>query len=275
MESLGPGQIMFRVHGPDTETDEVAAAVFARQLGILSRALRAADKAINGRLVHDYFIASLSTSAPTALLAERPLPRFARQLITGHSGIDAFEECISAISAGDRGRALRYEGCAKQLAKFSSGGYSEVWTGNSTVFRVDPFLTERARLIVKPEIETNGHAAPERTTAREWFKGIAAGSFDGEIKAADLRGALPQITIVLTAGGNEIDCICREGDIESIRAALDRRARVYGQAIYDGKSGLPRRIEVSKIEVIGGSKDFTRYKGAFKPFEIETWEDES
>jgi hypothetical protein len=67
MESLRRGQIMFQVHGPDTETDEVAAAVFARQLGILSRALRAADRAINGRHVHDYFIASLSTSTPTAL----------------------------------------------------------------------------------------------------------------------------------------------------------------------------------------------------------------
>src|ERR1700731_4021077 len=177
-------------------------------------------------------IAGLSTSAPTALLAERPLHRFARRLIADHSGIEAFEECISAITAGERDRALRYEGCAKQLAKFSSGGYSEVWTGDSTVFRVDQFLTERARSIVEPDTHAV-HGVPKLADEREWFKGIAAGSFDGEIKAADLRGALPQITIVLTAGGNEIDCICREEHIEAIRAALNRRARVYGQAIYD------------------------------------------
>jgi hypothetical protein len=209
------------------------------------------------------------------ILTERPLPRFARQLISGHSGIEAFDECISAIATGERDRALRYAGCAKQIAKFSSGGYSEVRIGDSKIFRIDPFLTERARSIIEPIVEVSEGVTPDLVMEHDWYKGIAAGSFDGEIKATDLRGALPQITLVLTAGGNEIECICRQEDIESIRAALNRRARIYGQALYDGRSGLPRRIEISKIEVIGGNRDFTRYEGAFKPFEIETWDDES
>lgn len=110
---------------------------------------------------------------------------------------------------------------------------------------------------------------------RKWYKGTADGSFDGTVKAADLRGALPQITLVLTAGGAQLECICRADDIETIRSALDRRARVYGRAIYDGTGGLPRRVEVRKIEVASDNRDFTRWRGAFEPFELEPdWVDD-
>jgi hypothetical protein len=270
MELLRPGQIRFRVHGPDTATDEVSAGVFSRQLGTLSRALRAADRAVNGRVVHDYVIASLSSTTPTALLAERPLPRYGAQLPIARSGIDAFTDCVDAVTIGDEDRAIRYADCVKQIAKFAKTGYSEVWTGESTVFRIDPFLTERAREIVQPPITRPVMLTFDQGVGRKWYKGAADGSFDGTVKAADLRGALPQIILVLTAGGVEIDCICRVEDIESIRSALDRRARVYGRAIYDGSSGLPRRIEVRKIEAVNGAPDFTRWKGAFQPFDMES-----
>jgi hypothetical protein len=189
------------------------------------------------------------------------------------SGIAAFEDCVEAITFGEERRARMHGTCANQVAKFSPVGYSEVWTGESRVFRVDHFLTQRAKTIVNPLADASlfGQTAA-LPTERDWFKGVASGSFDGEVKAADLRGALPQVKLLLTAGGAEIDCVCRVENIEDIRAALNRRARVFGRAIYDGKSGLPRRIEVNKINVVSGSRDLTRWKGAFKPFEIETWE---
>jgi hypothetical protein len=277
MEPLARGQIRFRVLGPDTATDEVSAGVFAHQLTVLVRALRAADKAANGRPIHDYVVASLNTSTPTALLAERPLVRFRGQMISGHSGIDALEDCVEAVTFGEERRALTYFACVNQIAKFSKIGYSEIWTGEARVFRVDTFLTNRARLILNPvaedKLETLNYMID--MPQRDWYKGVAFGSFDGEVKAADLRGALPQITLIMTAGGAEIDCVCRAENIEEIRAALNKRARIYGRAIYDGKSGLPTRIEVSKITVVSGSRDLTRWKGSFKPFEIDTWEENS
>jgi hypothetical protein len=276
---LGRGEIRFRVHGPDTATDEVTAAVFSRQLGTLYRALRAADRAINGRLIHDYVIANLSTSTPTALLSERPIRKFRDHLPISHSGIDALADCIDAITVGAEERANRYQSCVKQVAKFARIGYSELWTGEESVFRVDPFLTERAKAIVesRPMVE---YATPpllthEAVQQRQWYKGAADGSFDGTVKVADMRGALPLITLVLTAGGAEIECVCRESDKDDIRSALDRRARVHGRAIYDGTSGLPRRVEVRKIEVVNGNRDFTRWRGAFEPFDLEAdWMDD-
>lgn len=273
MATLGPGQIRFRVHGPDPAGDEVSAAVFADKLMTLVRALRAADKALNGVLMHDYVIARLRTSTPTAVLAERPLPKY-DDLVSGQSGISGFDDCVQAITIGERDRALRYGNCAVQIGKLAKGsqsrfGYAEVWTREETIIRVDPFLTERTRAIVAPPTELE---APPISATRDWFKGTAYGSFDGEIRAVDLRGALPELKLILTAGRKQVDCVCRGIDIETIRTALNRRVRLSGLAIYDGKSGLPRRIEVNEIIPVPPPGDITRWAGSFEPFAPSEWE---
>jgi len=46
---------------------------------------------------------------------------------------------------------------------------------------------------------------------------------------------------------------------------------VFGRAIYDGSTGLPRRVEVTKIEAIRQG-DITRWKGSLNSFILEDWE---
>ena len=270
MEAIGVDQLQFVVHGTDTATDDmVSAAVFARKLGALVRALRAADKAVNrGVEWHDYKIARLHTSSPTAILQERTKPKYG--IIRGRSGIDALDRCAGAIAEGNVEQARSFGQCAMEISRLAKGsqreyGYAEIWTTSSKVWRVDPFLMERAVAVIQPE-----SAMPEEDAA--WYKGVAYGSFDGVVQVVDVRGALPQIKLVLSAGGKQIDCVCRSEDIESIRNALNRRVWVDGRAIYDGKSGLPRRIEVSAIRLVQERGDFTRWKGAFEAFEIPMWE---
>jgi hypothetical protein len=188
------------------------------------------------------------------------------------SGIDAFQECINAITVGNRDGALRFGQCAKKVVKLSSGsrkmfGYAEVWTRPENIIRVDPFLGEQAQTLIDPH-----NLSSEPGLYRDWFKGVAHGSFVGEVQAVDLRGALPEVKLILSNVPKEIDCVCREDDIEKIRMALKRRVRLYGQAIYDGRSGLPRRIEVTEIELLDGAVDITKWRGAFQPFEIIPWE---
>ncbi len=269
MEPLRSGQLRLRVHGPDQNSDEVPAAAFAKQLATLVRALKAADKAVNGnRARHEYKIAKLHSSTPTAVLVERPIDDISPPIFGDKSGIDAFAECVSAILVGETQRALQYGKCASNVAKFGKSGYSEIWTSDDAVFRVDPFLTERARAVVNPDMRV---LAPPIVTD-QWFKGAAHGSFDGVIKEVDLRGALPQIKLVLSAGSSQIDCVCRSGHIEDIRKNLDRRVRIYGRAIYDGRRGLPRRIEVDTVDAVDGSADLSKWTGAFQPFPPEAWE---
>jgi len=276
METLGPGQLRFRVHGPDMASDYLSAIVFADKLSTLVRAIKAADKAVNaGTALHDYVIAKLQSSTPTVTLFERPLPRFENRLFGGNSGIRGFGLCAEAITAGERDRALLFGSCAKFISRLAKNAqskfsYAEVWTEGENVIRVDPFLTERADAIIEgtPKIIQQAEATREVV----WFEGVANGAFDGEIRAVDLRGALPELKLLLSAGGKQIDCVCRGVDIEVIRSALNRRVRISGRAIYDGYSGLPRRLEASEITIIDTDKDFKRWKDTFEQCEILPWE---
>lgn len=271
MEPLARGQTRFRIHGPDTDKDDlVSGTYFARKLTTLIRALKEADRQVNGQYAHDYKIASLESSSPTVTLLETPIPKFENNMLA-RSGIKAFDDCADAVKEGDRDRALRYGRCAENIGKLASGaersyGYAEVWTGRENVIRVDKFLAEQTDVILHPERVRPAHAG------EKWYKGVVEASFDGTIKAVDLRGQLPEIKLILTAGNKQLDCVCRAEDLDVIRTNLDSRVHIYGRAIYDGRSGLPRRVEVRQIEPITGSYDFTKWRGAFQPFEPPDWD---
>lgn len=273
LEKLGVGELRFRVHSTTSDEENVSASVFADKLGRLVRALKAADLALHGKVIHDYKIAKLSSSNPTAVLAEVTLPKFVALDYIGLTAIGAFSDCASAILAGDRDRALRYGACAFHISKLATGshrnfGYAEVWTANDNIVRVDDLLVHQSRAIVDPPkaLESDIHS--------DWFKGQAFGSFDGTVLEADLRGSLPSIKLVLSAGGEQIDCICRSDDIEMIRSALKRRVRLYGEAVYDGRSGLPKRIQVSEITPIIEGGDFMRWRDAFEEMSPPDWDGE-
>lgn len=271
MESLAPGEVRFRIHGPDAEREGlISASHFVNKLGTLVRALKAADRQVNGAPVHDYKIAKLESTSPTVTLIEVPGPNFESDILS-QSGIGAFEDCADAILEGDRVRALKYGSCAEHISKLAGGaqktyGYAEVWTRAEHIVRVDKFLAEQTADVIHPEI------VRPVADGTNWFKGTVDAAFDGSIKVVDLRGELPEIKLILTAGGKELDCVCRVEDMEDIRTNLDSRVRVTGRAYYDGRSGLPRRIAVRGIESMRGDADFTVWRGSFHPFERPDWD---
>lgn len=273
MDRLAEGKIQLVVHsaGPSLDDDDtgVSAAVFAQKLGQLVAALGAADEAVNGSRVHEYTIARLHTSTPTAILRERPRESGQFDEWRLESGIEAFASCASAIATGESDAVQRFGKCAEKVLTLTKGagrrfGFMEATVADN-VIRIDPFLSERAATIVSPK------PLALASDAQKWFKGVTEGSFVGSVKEADLRGALPEIKLVLSAGGKEIDCVCRGLPIDDIRAALDRRVRITGRALYDGKSGLPRRVEVRSIEHFKTEVDFKRWSGGFEPFEAVEW----
>lgn len=111
-------------------------------------------------------------------------------------------------------------------------------------------------------------------SGRTWFKGAAHGTFQGVVKAVDLRGARPEIKLVLSAGGKELDCVFRPEHLDGVKHSLERLVRVRGLAHYDGRSGLPRRIDIADIEPVRPARDFTHWRGAYEPFEPDLWEGE-
>lgn len=117
-------------------------------------------------------------------------------------------------------------------------------------------------------------AALDENPEPKLFTGFAYGSFDGRILEVDLRGEVPQVMLILSAGGREIKCSCPGLSADDIRAVLNRRVNVNGRAFYDGSSGLPAKIEVSHLPTIVETGDFTKWKGAFSNIEPSEWSGE-
>lgn len=270
MGNLARGHVRLRIHG--AHGGAVSAAVFARKLGTLVKALKAADTVANGRVLHDYEIADLKPTSALVDLKEIPIPQF-EKLASSTSAVPVLAECITAIQTGDVEATTTFGRCTDLIAALAVGaeksfGYGELWVKPEDPVRVDTLLDDLAKTVIKA-----GRAKPE--AAATWFKGFAYGAFDGQVKEVDLRGAMPQVKLILSAGGKEIDCIFREFDIQQIKNVLDQRVRVEGKAIYDGKSGLPRRVEINAISAISSDVDFSKWRGSFEPFTPQDWDSDN
>jgi hypothetical protein len=227
---------------------------------------------VNGKASHDYVITDLKMGSALVELREQQIAP--PSLMLRGTGISAFDDCMDAIRIGSIERAQEFGRCPNYVSQLARGsghrfGYAELWVDREPPVRVDEFLLEQTRKVIdRPEL------IKAMAASQKWYEGIALGSFDGVVKGVDLRGALPEVKLILTAGEKEIDCIFRNVEMDRIREALDRRVRVEGTAHYDGNSGLPRRLEVSSINTVSEPGNFSRWKGAFEPFVAPEWEDD-
>lgn len=258
----GMQEIELRVHGLTVEDHgSVPARLFANKMKQLVSALEAADILANGKLAHSYVLAQMHMSQPTAVLSEVLLPEIKQRTL---SAVPIFNDAVESIKTHDTG-VDRFSSVVRKISLLTSGAgasfsYAEVRTVGGNIVRIDKFLRERA-------------AEAKRVVAHKWFDGAVMGSFDGTLQYVDIRGgSLPEIKLTLTAGGKEIDCICRREDIEALGEALDRRVRVFGRAIYSGASPLPVRVEVASIEPVKPGGDFAKWRGSFHPFAAEDWD---
>lgn len=270
MNARTEGHITLRIHGIKTDEGQskpVDGLVFASKLGTMIRAMRAADRAKSGDARFNYAIHDLKPTSALVELIEVPV----KGDFLSTSSVASFSECIFAIQDGRADAALKYGTCAHYVSQLASGsgsrfGYGEILANGFEPIRVDNFLQERTRTIVEKAKEQS----------QEWFQGVAFGSFDGRVEEVDLRGSLPQIKLLLSAGGREIDCVLRNFSTDEIRLMLGHRVRLSGRAFYDGREGLPVRIAVSSadaVRVIDGGQDFTRWRGAFEGISPDEWDD--
>ena len=247
----------------------VNARVFSEKLRILLAALASADKTRNGRVSFDYFVADLKKSSVDATIMSATKPRLRKQ--PNETSIGAFSRCLAAVSVGRADTARQYGDCFSRIGKLGAGAgksfqYGEIYSSiEASPFRLDEFLAEQSRSI---DAVLNDPNTQEGT---KHFKGVSYSSFDGVLKAVDLRGSMPEGKLILTSGGRQIDCIFNGLADAEIKRFLDKemRVRVRGSAFYDGRSGLPRRIIISKLPSIVPAKGNLRiWKGTFSPFKV-------
>jgi hypothetical protein len=259
-------QIAIRLHPADAQDDGIDVAVFTGKLNALVSALSAADKAVNGKKIFSYKVAKLQSSSPTALISE-VVPKGRQTMFQAASPARELRNITTNAMEGRASDDARFEPVFRALARLSAGArrtyeYGELWTSNSDVVRIDRFMQERAERAKLGKL-----LAVEPEQGRRYFTGVAIGDFEGILDYVDLRGSLPAIKLANMIGGGQIDCVCRNVDVEKIRLALKKRAIVTGRAIYDGSGPLPRRVEVSDIRIRGPADDFSRWKGSVSRFE--------
>jgi hypothetical protein len=179
----------------------------------------------------------------------------------GHSAIAAYEDAASAIYNGDRSVERFPERLISKISKLGDGAlrtfsHGEIAFPDDTVIRIDDFLARQsdvARFFVSEPQDR-----PERH-----YRGVAIGSFDGELKEIDSRGTLLRGVLLLSAGGAEIDCVMNKERVPEARDAFDKRVILQGAAHYDGEQQLPTRIDVTTIRIVNRGRGLIRWRGAF------------
>jgi hypothetical protein len=264
--TISAHQIAIRLHPADAQDDGLDVTVFTSKLNALVSALSAADKAINGKKVFAYKVAKLQSSSPTALISE-VIPKGRQALLQAASPSRELSAMTARAIEGRTPDDARFGPVFRAIARLCSGArktyeYGELWTSTVDVYRIDGFMEERAR-----RAELGKPVESVAIEGRRYFSGVAIGDFEGVLDYVDLRGSLPAIKLALLIGGGQLDCVCRNVDVEKIRLALKKRAIVTGRAIYDGSGPLPRRVEVADIRLRGPADDFSRWRGSVSSFE--------
>lgn len=262
-------ELVFTIHAlheTGAESKDVPARLFHRKVGQVLKALEKADAVITPEARHSYTISTLRTGSSAVVgiteqaRAEAP-PRA--------SSVVAFLNVADAVYRSNFAEAERYDGVAQRLLKIcddAGADFSfidfETKPGSRTV-RADTFLRDQVSQFVAFTREKKPEPQPQS------FKGVSYDSFDGEVKEVDLRGKTPRAKLVLTDAKKEIDCVFIDFDIDGIRAVLDSRVWAEGNAIYDGTSFLPKRLEITKATPIRRNVDMTKWRGSLSPIDSD------
>lgn len=255
-------ELTLTLHGMDSFNEDVDAMVFARKLKVFLQGIRDSDKAANGKPRHRLFITDLRKNTATASVREQVIVRGPPSA----SAMGFYSRAVDAIyNKRPEARVLPPKLIDGIVALNKGAGHSfafgELKSTSGQLVRLDDYLGRTASALLK-EIANEKKLAPEPERS---FSGIAYGSFDGVLKAVDLRGEVKTGKLILTAGGREIECTLNNLNSDERRAALDSRVMAYGRAHYDGSLGLPVRLDITKADPVAVREfaDLTRWGGAF------------
>lgn len=263
------GEITLTIHGLDAFNGEVDGEVFARKFSAFMKGLALADLMANGERRHQFMISALVKNTATASVAEREFKAGPPRV----SSVGKYEDSIEEIRRDSAAARLLPSDFVRTVATLNKGvgskfefGEIKIARGDGNVIRIDSFLAERAAKVLR-DIERQAGSVGR-------FAGTAFGSFDGILKAVDYQPEMKRGILRLTAGGLPIQCNITNVAVEDVADALEKRAVAYGLAHYDGRGGLPKLLDIQRIEVINRVGDLSRWRGNFEvPDADEDWGD--
>tara|TARA_R110000787_G_scaffold137458_10_gene250479 strand:+ start:13129 stop:13938 length:810 start_codon:yes stop_codon:yes gene_type:complete len=264
-------QIEIKLFGLQLEgSGDVRADVFAKKLGSLVKALKAADRQCHGHKTYEYFITDLEYGSAYAAVAERP---YSTRQVPQQSSVRTIQTAAARVRDGQGIPKDTHPTIANVLAKLGNGAEKAFSHGEigikgqaDTVIRVDKFFDKKA------DRAFADFKSPSNVIGL--FAGVAFGTFDGELKEVDLRGTVARAKLILNVGGKEIDCTCNSVSVDNLRDALNQRVTVSALAHYNGLDRLPEQIEIKRIDLLGQVGSLRKWRGRFDlpyPSEVDIW----
>ena len=271
MSAPGERDLTFVLYGLDHMSGHVLADVFAEKISKLVRGLKKIDKFENGGARFEYTVVDLKIGSTEFAVHEKPIGK-KRAKVSPSQGL---ARVASSFAKNDYRNPEKFDVyidildglCAKAGEKFK---YGVVKSNPTNVdVRIDPYLGDILDKVRRELAESEA----EKGTERLYFRGSAWGAFDGVLKEVDLRNQeLRSGHLILSAGNRDIPCVIHV-PIEEFREAIDARIIAEGDAIYDGRSAMPSRLEIRKIKRVRGD-NFLRWGGSFDEFSRPPWDDE-
>lgn len=252
------GNLTLTIHGLADFNGEVDGEVFAEKFSAFIKGLAISDETANGERRHKFVIAALIKNTATASIAEYQTKSGGHPT---HSGIDYYEAGVEEVRLDSPAARLLPLELVRTIVTLNKGvgqrfEFGEIKAETGKVIRIDKYLADRAERVLADMRRKEGAALA--------FEGTAYGSFDGVLRAVDFQPTMKRGTLRLTAGDLPIVCNITHVSLEEITASLEKRAVVYGLAHYDGKGGLPKLLDIQRIEVMSATGDLNRWRGAFE-----------
>lgn len=264
---------IYGVGEPGLPSTYVDAEVFSAKLNAFLRALKAADR-VGGKIRKvdkpTYYISHMRTGSAIVGITEFSQPQ---SMYLGRSSLDTVVYVASEVAVGnikDLGPYANLATAIHNIAKGANLNYSHIDlkrddnsdTTTSPIVRIDDQFEYQAQRFLSASREL-----PKAITPPAPYVGSAQDAFDGSIKEVDLRDAVWSGKLVLTGSGVEIHCTFEDTALDDVRNYLNKRVWAEGLAIYNGKSGLPQRLEVARMRPINLSGDLRRWRGKLRPDE--------
>lgn len=260
--------LTLRLYGLEHMSGKVRFDVFVDKLRALKAGLVAVDRAKNGGRRHEFVVEHLEIGSAVVAIHEK-------RTSLKHVKASPTAELLRAgqkISQGERVPADIASVSLSVFEKLSSHSSERFSYGTlsgqtlDSAVRLDRFL-ERKVHIARSNLDEvrKAELAPH-------YIGHAWGAFVGKLEEIDLRDReLPAGHFRMAPGGLDIPCILYV-DFEIIRACLKEQVIAEGEAVYDGTSQLPERIEIRSLKPIKG-EGLSRWVGTFKDWQLPDWDE--
>lgn len=266
------GEFTFVIYGLAEDGDVVKGEVFARKMVTLVKALKEADKQVNGGKRHDILVDDLEKGSARVRFRERVI---SRRKIMG-TGSNTLGQAISSVYHGTPSSTLISERLLRYVSELAQGAeatfsHAEAIYDDNNVVRLDKFFisqAESANVLVMQDADYDLNLR---------YSGSSHEAFYGTLKVVDTRGQLVRAILTLTAGGREIECVLRRELLQDMLGKFETKVLVEGNAIYKKTDLLPKRIEIEHIKVVEGGGSLLSWKGQFKiPEQLDEdgWDDE-